>query len=69
MYYLSVTEYVAAFPYDGQHKDDLSFKAGDTIKVSWAEDNGWWYGTLRDHVGWFPSNHLEVSDLLKYSVK
>ena len=52
--------YCASFAFTGQSEDDLAFKEGDIINVTWAEDSGRWYGSVNGHEGWFTGGFVEV---------
>ena len=52
--------YRASFAFTGQTEDDLAFDEGDIIHVTWAEDSGWWYGSVNGQEGWFPGGFVEV---------
>lgn len=42
---------------------ELSFKAGDVIRVLDASHKEWWWGRGADKEGWFPSSFVRVSGL------
>ncbi|KAG8919250.1 hypothetical protein FRC02_001788 [Tulasnella sp. 418] len=46
---------------DGAEENDLSFRKGDIIELIDDEraNNDWWFGTIGDQTGLFPSNHVE----------
>ncbi|KAI1714547.1 SH3 domain-containing protein [Ditylenchus destructor] len=55
----------AAFDYDAQHADELSFKAGDVIEVADHSDNEWWRGRKQGAPAGtepllFPSNFVQL---------
>ena len=43
---------------DGGDINYVNFKAGDRIAVS-QEGDEWWYGEVRGHAGFFPSNYTK----------
>lgn len=46
------------YEFQGQQAGDLALRPGDIVQVlQQAEPGGWWEGSLRGHVGWFPSNY------------
>eukprot|EP01104_Vermistella_antarctica_P003973 TRINITY_DN1437_c2_g2_i2.p1 TRINITY_DN1437_c2_g2~~TRINITY_DN1437_c2_g2_i2.p1 ORF type:complete len:1039 (+),score=282.22 TRINITY_DN1437_c2_g2_i2:209-3325(+) len=49
---------VAKFDYKGLSKTELSFKAGERIKVLAKLEKGWWKGELEGVVGHFPGNYV-----------
>ena len=60
---VEVTEYAKAeFDYDAQNDDELSFSAGDIIRVITKDyvDEGWWKGEFKGKVGVFPDNFCTV---------
>ncbi|KAJ4371395.1 hypothetical protein N0V83_004612 [Neocucurbitaria cava] len=52
----------AAYNFDAWEEGDLSFKAGDEIRVSkWTNtSNTWWKGDLRGKQGRFPANYVTL---------
>jgi len=42
------------------NEGELSFKAGDVIRVIEQEPNGWWSGDLNGKLGYMPYTYLEV---------
>ncbi|XP_029451899.1 intersectin-2 isoform X2 [Rhinatrema bivittatum] len=57
----ALVNYKALYPFDARNNDELSFNAGDVIKVD--ENNmgeaGWLHGSYQGNTGWFPSNYVE----------
>jgi hypothetical protein len=51
----------AAFPFKGTDEDDLSFKAGDRIRVVEKNDPGWWKGELNGKQGLMPVTYLRLA--------
>lgn len=49
----------AIYDYETQEEGELSFKAGDTIKILERNDDGWWLGQIGNKQGMFPSNYIE----------
>lgn len=50
----------AAFDYDAQGAQELSFKSGDLIKIHYQEDDTWWCGEIQGRKGMFPKDFVEV---------
>lgn len=53
----------ALYPYQSEHEDDLTFEAGQTIKVEVIEDDEWFTGSLAEgpaKSGMFPRNFVEI---------
>ncbi|XP_034715718.1 growth arrest-specific protein 7-like [Etheostoma cragini] len=49
------------YPFSGeQHRQGLSFQAGDIIRVVQALPGGWWEGERDGVRGWFPSSYVHV---------
>ena len=49
----------AEYSFNGEKSKDLSFRAGDTIKVLRVRDKDWWYGMSHDgRKGFFPTNYM-----------
>ena len=40
--------------------DELTFKEGDLIEVYQKFEDGWWFGSIGNRKGYFPSNCVEV---------
>jgi len=49
----------AAFDYNAQSPDELSFSAGDQITILKKDDSGWWEGELNGQKGWIPANYMQ----------
>lgn len=49
----------AIFSFTGQQEGDLSFKAGEIIKI-FDRSGGWWKGSIGDEVGLFPGNYVKM---------
>jgi len=49
----------AAFDYEAQGNQELSFKAGDLIKVHFKETEEWWCGEFRGKKGMIPVAFVE----------
>jgi hypothetical protein len=66
-----IVEYVtASFKYKARSATELSFSAGDRIRVLSQFDKQWWKGTVNDELGFFPANHvigLEAINLPDYT--
>ena len=54
--------YRAAFDYDAQGDQEISFKAGDFVKLIFHEDNTWWCGEVQGKRGMFPKDFVEEID-------
>ncbi|KAI8084456.1 SH3 domain-containing protein [Halteromyces radiatus] len=53
---------VAHHDYEAQQDDELSFVAGDIIKVTDHSNTDWWLGTKQDgSSGYFPSNFVDAA--------
>jgi len=50
--------FVAAYPYHGNEKSDLSFESGQVILVERQGDDGWWVGRIGEKRGNFPGNYV-----------
>eukprot|EP00835_Amoeboradix_gromovi_P006359 NODE_734_length_4708_cov_0.239531.p1 type:complete len:1297 gc:universal NODE_734_length_4708_cov_0.239531:501-4391(+) len=56
--------FIALYDYDATQQDDLSFKVNDAILVDTntydinTQGDSWWYGSLNDSYGWFPSSYV-----------
>ena len=49
----------AEYGFDGEKPKDLSFKAGDVIKVLKVREKDWWLGMAQDgRRGFFPINYM-----------
>ncbi|CAD5227122.1 unnamed protein product [Bursaphelenchus xylophilus] len=56
----------AAFDYEAQHADELSFKSGDVIEVTEQTDSEWWKGRKQGTTGeslLFPSNFVQLRNV------
>jgi len=49
----------ALFDYEAADNTILSFKQGDIISIIGKDASGWWSGSVRGAVGYFPSNFVE----------
>lgn len=52
----------AMFDFNSNNDDEISFKAGDLIRVISEIDKGWWVGEVHDERGIFPVNFTEEYD-------
>ncbi|XP_053142064.1 SH3 domain-containing YSC84-like protein 1 [Hemicordylus capensis] len=52
----------ALYSFEGQQPGDLTFKAGDKIKVTMKTDSqfDWWEGSLQGRTGIFPANYVTM---------
>ncbi|NXO73219.1 FRK kinase, partial [Phainopepla nitens] len=67
---INICNFVALFDYNARTDDDLSFRAGDKLKVLNASKEGWWYAKLllpegsvspgRKLMGFIPANYIAV---------
>lgn len=55
---------VAKFAYTSDSKGELSFEAGDVIKVTEKRSTGWWLGKLAGRTGWFPASFVYSGNLV-----
>uniref|UniRef100_A0A3Q1HYP9 Intersectin 2b n=1 Tax=Acanthochromis polyacanthus TaxID=80966 RepID=A0A3Q1HYP9_9TELE len=58
---LQFEEYVALYTYESPEHGDLTFSEGDVILVSKREGE-WWYGSIGDRTGVFPSNYVKPKE-------
>ncbi|KAJ3291271.1 F-BAR and double SH3 domains protein 1 [Borealophlyctis nickersoniae] len=49
----------ALYDYTGASSDELTFRAGDTIRVTNSSDPDWWDGELGGKTGALPSNYVQ----------
>ncbi|XP_016948351.1 nostrin isoform X2 [Drosophila biarmipes] len=49
----------ALYSYTPKLYDELELSPGDIIEVHAKQDDGWWLGALRNHVGIFPATYVE----------
>lgn len=53
---------VAVYPFEGQEQGDLTFEAGEVIRVT-KRDTEWWTGEITaDRVGVFPANYTRPAE-------
>ena len=50
----------ASFDYEAQGSEELSFKAGDLIKLHFKEDGTWWCGEVHGKKGMFPKDFADL---------
>ena len=50
---------IAKYDFQAQRDKDLSFKAGDEIKIEKKRSNGWWIGYCNGKRGYFPHNYVD----------
>ena len=50
----------AQFDDDAQGDQELSFKAGDVIKILYKEDDTWWCGEFNGKKGMFPKVFVDL---------
>lgn len=50
----------ALYPYEAQDPSELSFGEGDVITIYEKNEDGWWYGGIKDRKGLFPMNYTEA---------
>nr|XP_056712139.1 SH3 domain-containing YSC84-like protein 1 [Euleptes europaea] len=53
----------AIYPFEGQLPGDLTFKAGDQIKITTKTDSqfDWWEGYFQGRTGIFPANYVTMN--------
>ena len=57
---------IAEFDFAGEEEKDLTFKAGQKIKVLKIREKDWWVGSTEDgRKGLFPINFMKRDDQLK----
>ncbi|NXU46482.1 FRK kinase, partial [Drymodes brunneopygia] len=71
----NICNFVALFDYDARTEDDLSFRAGDKLKVLSASNEGWWYAKLllpegsvcpgRKLTGYIPANYIAADQSIE----
>ncbi|XP_043931526.1 nostrin [Protopterus annectens] len=49
----------ALYDYTAVRDDELNLKAGDFLIIHQKDDDGWWYGTLKEQKGHFPATYVE----------
>jgi hypothetical protein len=52
-------EYVSVFAYASDEPGDLSFEAGEKMRVI-KKETDWWTGQIGDRTGVFPFNYVEL---------
>ncbi|CAI5769492.1 domain-containing YSC84 1 [Podarcis lilfordi] len=59
----SPTFVTALYPFEGQQPGDLTFNAGDRIKITTKTDSqfDWWEGSLQGRTGIFPANYVTMN--------
>ena len=50
------------YDYEPRNPGDLSFKAGQRIRVLVQNENGWWEGSIDDQRGYFPVTYVGPAD-------
>jgi hypothetical protein len=56
----SLPRAVALYDFEGSDERELSFHAGDNIRVLGMPDGEWWQGEFEGRLGWFPKSHVQV---------
>lgn len=60
---------IVKFNYSQQRPDEMSLTKGEQVTVLEKSIDGWWKGRRQDnHVGWFPSNYVEIIEQNENSV-
>ena len=60
IFYLESLQYVAIFPYDAQHDDELSFPIGANLEILEQSDNsGWFKARYGNQIGLIPSTYVQ----------
>eukprot|EP01127_Copromyxa_protea_P019847 TRINITY_DN6527_c0_g1_i1.p1 TRINITY_DN6527_c0_g1~~TRINITY_DN6527_c0_g1_i1.p1 ORF type:complete len:622 (+),score=74.32 TRINITY_DN6527_c0_g1_i1:35-1900(+) len=54
-----ITWVCALFDYQGEVRDELTFKQGDVVKLIRKDQSGWWFGESKGVSGIFPANYVE----------
>ncbi|EDW86200.2 uncharacterized protein Dwil_GK16231 [Drosophila willistoni] len=49
----------ALYSYTPKLYDELELSPGDIIEIHAKQDDGWWLGALRNHIGIFPATYVE----------
>jgi len=49
----------AMYDYTGQSESEITFKAGDLVKVTKQGNEGWWTGELNGKSGMFPASYVK----------
>ncbi|KAI9101180.1 hypothetical protein DFS34DRAFT_613427 [Phlyctochytrium arcticum] len=49
----------ALYDYSASEADEISFSAGDVIKLTSSSDPDWWQGELKGRAGAFPANYVQ----------
>jgi len=49
----------ALFDYEAATPDELTFKAGDIMRIEVKDSGGWWQAELNGKKGWIPANYVE----------
>ncbi|NXN80954.1 FRK kinase, partial [Bombycilla garrulus] len=72
---IDICSFVALFDYNARTEEDLSFRAGDKLKVLNASKEGWWYAKLllpegsvcpgRKLMGYIPANYIAVENSIE----
>ena len=53
----------AMFNYNGSAEDELSFQAGNILKIiSFQEDRNWFKAELDGRIGFVPKNYIQMKD-------
>ncbi len=56
---------VAAYDYQAQRSDELSFMRGDVITVLHKDNDNWWMGELPDgQQGYFPVTYVVTGEIV-----
>ncbi|XP_053563451.1 neutrophil cytosol factor 1 [Bombina bombina] len=54
--------YRAVADFEKSSKSELAMKYGDIVEVVEKNENGWWFGQLKNKTGWVPAAYLEPLD-------
>lgn len=62
--FVTVHIYYNRFDYEGEEADDLSFEAGDIIRLLERIGDEWLKGELNEKTGIFPASYVEIIEHL-----
>ena len=61
LYFLQESAYcIAVYPFNGRSQEDLTFDAGDKIKVLGRVNSDWLRGSLNGQEGIFPQAYVDL---------
>jgi hypothetical protein len=56
----SLPRAVATFDFQAESEKEISFHAGDQIRVLGTPDGDWWQGEVAGMLGWFPKSYVRL---------